>query len=159
MKILTLFLLLITGNVYAQHYALTGKVKKSDSSAIVAATVSLHQAKDSTLIKAALTDINGNFKISNINTGNYFVQVKSVGITTFKTALLQVNQNVKLNTLIVNAAVQQLASVTVNAKKPMIEVLADKTVFNVQESLSATGTTGFEYCVKPPEWLLIIRII
>jgi hypothetical protein len=34
--------------------------------------------------------------------------------------------------------------------KPVITVLADKTIFNVQNTLSATGTTAFELLRKAP---------
>jgi biopolymer transport protein ExbD len=44
----------------------------------------------------------------------------------------------------------ELAEVVVKSKKPIIQVLADKTVFNVQNTLNATGITGFELLRKAP---------
>ena len=45
---------------------------------------------------------------------------------------------------------QNLDEVTVVGEKPMIQVEADKTVFNVQNTINATGTSAFELLRKAP---------
>lgn len=44
----------------------------------------------------------------------------------------------------------KLQDVTVVTKKPMIEVRADKTVFNVEASINATGSNALELFQKSP---------
>ncbi len=48
------------------------------------------------------------------------------------------------------AASTQLQAVTVSQGKPLVQVLSDRTVFNVQNSISATGSTAFELLQKSP---------
>ena len=45
---------------------------------------------------------------------------------------------------------KKLQDVTVTARKPMIEIKADKTIFNVESSINATGSNALELLQKSP---------
>src|SRR5207302_3959743 len=45
---------------------------------------------------------------------------------------------------------KELSEVNVQGKKPMIEVRADKMIFNVEGSINATGSNAFELLQKSP---------
>jgi outer membrane receptor protein involved in Fe transport len=47
-------------------------------------------------------------------------------------------------------ATAELKEVVIKKEKPMVQVLADKTVFNVENTINATGTSGFELLRKAP---------
>ena len=58
--------------------------------------------------------------------------------------------NVNIPALALATKTSALAEVSVVAKKPMIEVRADKTIFNVESSINATGSNAFELLQKSP---------
>ena len=49
-----------------------------------------------------------------------------------------------------NLLVNKLADITVVSKKPMIEIKADKTIFNIENSINATGSNALELLQKSP---------
>ena len=59
-------------------------------------------------------------------------------------------QDVAVKTVALSPAVLKLQDVTITAKKPMIEVKADKTIFNVEASINATGSNALELLQKSP---------
>lgn len=136
---------------FAQTYYAKGLVKNEANEGVSFATVSVFQTKDSTLVKVDASDINGGWKINGLKAGKYFLKVNSVGLQTFRSPDFEViDKNIDFQTFILSTETMLLKEVSVKAQKPLVEVLADKTVFNVQSSLSATGTTGFELLRKSP---------
>lgn len=149
--LLSLLFLLTCSLTQAQTYSIKGLVKTEANEAASFATISLKYAKDSSLAKADLADANGGFKLVGILPGKYFINVSSVGFETFDSAVITiVDSDISFEPFVLKNDANMLKEVEVKAIKPMIEVLADKTVFNVQNTLSATGTTGFELLRKAP---------
>src|SRR5665647_221840 len=52
---------------------------KISGSIIDAATISLLEVKDSSLVKISLTDKQGNFSFENVKNGNYLIMASSIG--------------------------------------------------------------------------------
>ena len=132
----------------------TGSIKDGGNQKIIdAASVSLLKAKDSSLVKIAITDKEGNFIIENVKDGAYLVLATSTGHSktysnVFTISTDQVNANVGILQLI--PAEKNLKEVTVVSKKPFIERKADRTVLNVEASISNTGSTALEVLEKAP---------
>jgi iron complex outermembrane receptor protein len=146
------FLILLSCSfTHAQTYSVKGLVKTEANEGASFATVSLKNAVDSSLAKADLADVNGGFKLVGVLPGKYFVNVSSVGFEAYNSpAITIVDSDITFEPFVLESNANMLKEVEVKAIKPMIEVLADKTVFNVQSTLSATGTTGFELLRKAP---------
>ncbi len=120
--------------------------------AIEAANVSLLKAKDSSLVKAAITNKLGEFEIASVKEGNYLLFVQAVGYQKFYSAPFVINEqnnqfNVKANMQSVSA---ELGGVTVVSKKPFIEQKLDKMVVNVDASPTNAGLTVLELLEKSP---------
>ncbi len=153
MKKLSIFtlLLLFTLNLFSQTFNIKGLAKSENNEAVPFATIAVFKVKDSTLVKADVADANGGFKISNIPIGQFYISVNSVGFQKFNSNIFEiVDKDKDLHPSVLKVETRELQEVVVRSQKPMVEVLADKTVFNVQSSLSATGTTGFELLRKAP---------
>ncbi len=147
----TFLTILCLTNVFAQSFSVKGLVKNEANEGVSFASVSVFYAKDSTLVKADACDANGGFKINTLKTDRYFIKISSIGLQSFQSPNFEIiDQNIDFQAFILNNDTQILKEVSVKAQKPMIEVLADRTVFNVQSTLSATGTTGFELLRKAP---------
>jgi iron complex outermembrane recepter protein len=156
-KLITLMmavLLFASTQSFAQSRSkVKGIVKDASGKTIEAATVSLLKAKDSSLVKADVTDKTGVFEIIGAFAADkYFVTVSSVGFVAGNSAIFDLaeGQTVELPAISIAEGGKELQSVTVKARKPMIEVKADKTVFNVEASINATGSDAFELLRKSP---------
>ncbi len=132
----------------------SGSIKDGGNQKIIdAASVSLLKAKDSSLVKIAITDKEGNFIIENVKDGAYLVLATSTGhlktySNTFTISPEQLNTSVGILQLV--PADKNLKEVTVISKKPFIERKADRTVLNVEASISNTGSTALEVLEKAP---------
>lgn len=156
MKTIFIFLvglLSLTSNLQAQNTAtVTGILKDNSGKALPAAGVSLLQAKDSSLVKAGMTNSNGQFDLAASKSGKYLLSFSSIGfeLTYSPVFELQEGQSFDAGTTTVQVAVKKLQDVTVTSRKPMIEIKADKTIFNVENSINATGSNALEILQKSP---------
>ena len=138
---------------FAQNPAqVSGKITGDNDKPLSEATITLLKAKDSSLFKSALTNSNGVFKILSVKPGSYFITVTSVGYTKKSSATFTIaeGQDYAATPMALLHSATSLEAVTIQAKKPMIEVKADKTVFNVENSINATGSNAFELLQKSP---------
>jgi len=130
---------------------LNGQVIKADSKPVEFATVTLLKAKDSSLVKGAIADVNGRYEFENIKQGRYLVAAAYVGMVKAYGKPFEVNgQPVDLGSITLAADTRNLKEVNVTAKKPFIEQRADKMVVNVENSIVAAGGTAMEVLEKSP---------
>jgi hypothetical protein len=157
MKIITtlsvLLIALTTNIAFAQTANITGKTSTENKSPLSFVTISLLKKQDSSLVKVAISNETGNFTMENIASGNYLLKFTNVGFEQMFLPIdsLQFNSNsLDIKNVVLNKTVQSLTTHTVIAKKPMIEVKADKMIFNVESSINATGSDAFELLRKSP---------
>ncbi|MEO7767176.1 MAG: carboxypeptidase regulatory-like domain-containing protein, partial [Ferruginibacter sp.] len=149
---IAILLLLNTRSMAQAPAKVTGNVTDQTHKSLATATVSLLQAKDSNLVKAAISDASGKFEISIAKAGNYLLGYSLVGFENKYSTVFSINagQAIEITTMALSPAVSKLQAVTVTSKKPMIEVKADKTIFNVEASINATGSNALELLQKSP---------
>ncbi len=73
------FILFCSSILFSQNKIVTGIVTDTLGESLIGASVLLSAKKDSTMMGFSLTDIKGNFKIENIQEGEYFLQVTYMG--------------------------------------------------------------------------------
>ena len=73
----TLLLLLLSHYLSAQQ--LSGNVVQDNGEAVPFATVSLHEAVDSSLVNGTSTDMEGLFTLPDIEPGKYYLKISSIG--------------------------------------------------------------------------------
>lgn len=130
----------------------SGQINDNSGKPIAAATIMLQKAKDSSLVKTAVTNANGSYEITPVKPGSYFVSATSAGIKKTSSAVFEVkeNENAAVPALTAQPATKDLSGVTVTSKKPMVEVKADKTILNVEGTINAVGNDGLELLRKSP---------
>lgn len=133
--------------------SISGKITEDrDQKVIDAATVSLYKAADSSLVKINMTDKLGHFEFQNLKAGKYFLLATSIGhLATYSQVInLAENQNVSIGQLKLNNEMKTLKGITLTAKKPFIERKMDRTIINVDASITNAGTTALEVLEKSP---------
>lgn len=129
------FFLLTSLNVHSQIKIIGKIINSSDSNPVVFAEIIL-QTKDSVAIKSELSNENGNFQIDT-KSGNYILQIKQFGNILYNTDLF-LEKTINLG-IIKTKTFNNLKEVIITNKKKLIERKIDRLVFNVENSISATG--------------------
>jgi iron complex outermembrane recepter protein len=131
---------------------IVGIVKNNKQQPLKAVTVSLLKSSDSSLVKADVTDATGAYEITTNNNTDFLLLFTAIGYNDKYSTVYKTNNNgtttIEVTKLIESS--KQLESVVVVARKPMIEVKADKTVFNVEQSINAQGSDALELLRKSP---------
>ncbi|MBL7726734.1 MAG: TonB-dependent receptor, partial [Dinghuibacter sp.] len=157
MKPLQLFLLfLLTVSAALAQEATRGSitltVTDNQNKPLNAATAELRRAKDSQLVKTAVTDNNGLAEFFNIPVNNYFIKISAlnckpqnipVQLTAAQTALT-------LPTVSLMPEPVKMATATVTARKPFIQKLTDRIVVNVESSILSAGSSAMEVLERSP---------
>jgi iron complex outermembrane receptor protein len=115
------------------------------------ATVELHNAKDSSLVKLAITDKAGNAEFENIRFGNYIIKVTMVNFATQYSASFALSAGqVQAPSITLQPVTTQLGNVTVTGRKPFIQKLSDRIVVNVENSIVSAGSSAMDVLERSP---------
>jgi len=131
---------------------ITGKVKDIQGHPIEKATVSVLNPTDSSVVKLAVTNPEGQYRIP-LPAGHYLICVSHIGFVSACTTIPgqpATGDDVLPDILLTKENATSLAAVTVTSKKPLIEVRADKTILNVEGSVNAIGTDAWGLLRKSP---------
>lgn len=148
--IITFIAMLIITSLTAQN-TITGKVVSENKTPVPNAIISLLTSSDNTFIKGGLTNDNGIFSLKEIPNGGYKLLITSLGLVDYTSESFNISDNAKdFGDIMMRDNTDELEEVTIVAERPMIEVKADKTVFNVANTVNAIGDSGFELLRKAP---------
>jgi len=148
--ILPLLALCLSASV-ASAQKINGSVHEPNGQPATYATVTLHYFADSTLVKGAITGEDGVFEISGASSGKYFLKANLIGTGEVSGAAFEYKGSTQtLETLTLRKAENQLAEVSVVARRPPVEVKADKTILNVEGTVNSTGLNALELLRKAP---------
>ncbi len=137
--------------IVGQSYVITGELRSTQNEPIVFASVVLSGVADSVMVKAGTTDNNGEFRLAGIPNGEYFLSAISVGYSKYNSPVITVaGKDMRLPGVVMEEESIALEGVTIKAERPMIEVMPDKTVFNVENAGSTAGLSGFELLRRAP---------
>lgn len=131
---------------------LTGKIIDSSSAPIAFANVVVLQSADSSIQKVAVTDENGQFDLEFSKEGTFFLQVALMGYTPYSSPLFELADNTSknFNSITLQTSNTLLGEVEVVSTRPLVEVKADKTIFNVDGTTNSTGLNAFELLRRAP---------
>ncbi len=145
----TAFLFCVTLASAQSTFRVKGTVS-SEKEAIPFATVLIKSSKDSSVIKFGATDTLGAFNISGVPNGTYFARISSIGFENFSSPQFTISGESKDLGAVEMKPDADLEAVQVLQLRPIIEVHPDKTVFNVDNTLNATGSNGYDLLRKAP---------
>lgn len=111
----------------------------------------LMHVQDTALVKGAITDKDGRFELEKIVAGRYFTRVSMVGFKNYNSKPFDYDgKNLSLDKIPLSKLDNELKEVTLTAQKPLIEIQADKLVFNVEASPTNMGLNALELLRKSP---------
>lgn len=149
--LLSACLLMLFGAFAQTTGKITGTINDESGKAFAAATVSLLKAKDSALVKIAVTDKAGRFDFISMKEGSYLLSVTAVGYEKKYSSLFTLaGTDVNVPVMALAQVSKDLNNIVVVAKKPFIETKIDRTVVNVEASPSSAGATALEVLEKSP---------
>lgn len=143
MKPKHLFLIFLTFPSFAvlsQGFTVSGTVKDATNLPIAFANVYILSVVDTTLVKGASADEDGFFSIDNIDPATYFIRGSYIGKFSNMTPI-DITQNVKIGSLIIDVDAEMLDEVVVTGKQPTLQRQADRVVFNVENTVVSEGNS------------------
>ena len=132
--------------------SVSGKIIDNTGSPFASASIILVNANDSVPAKTVITDTDGEFKITGIKPGKYFIAVTLVGYKKNVTIVFELKgtESYFLAPIKLSPGNTELTLIKIDTKKPFIEVTADKTILNIEGSINAAGSNAFELLQKAP---------
>ena len=146
-----IFILSLLSFISSVGQSIKGTVQNTKNQVIPFASISLLSSKDSSLVKTNVTNEAGEFVFLSVKRGSYFVNVSSIGWQkTDGKPFVVADSEITLPAMQLKEATETLNEVKIVAKKPLVEVLPDKLVFNVEGSINASGSNALELLQKSP---------
>jgi len=139
--------LIIDGNI-------KGRIKdKNTGENVEYATIGLYNSNDSILVKGVTTNNEGIFQITNIQPGNYYIEISFVGYKKTrinKIIINEKNKNVNLGDINIEPILNELNEVVVVGERPSVDYKIDKKVINVSQQVTAQGGTAVDVLENIP---------
>ena len=131
-------------------FDLSGNVVDSANTPVPGAVVNLIRASDQVLVKAEFSDDNGHFVFSDLESEELQIIIEHPDFALFRSSVFQLSEDLKMENIALDQRLSQLDEVEIVVTKPFIEQRFDKTVINVDKSISNAGNTALEVLEKAP---------
>jgi outer membrane receptor protein involved in Fe transport len=116
-------------------------------------SIAVFRMIDSTLVTGTITDPDGEFQLTDVPYGRYYVEVKYIGYEKMVYSPVVVSReskNVNLGNLTLSVNAEALEEVEVIADQRRVQYKLDKKVVNVGEDLNAAGGTAVDVLENTP---------
>lgn len=138
------FLVMKIYNVTAQNNSATisGLIKdKTSKTTLPYINVVLKNTKDQKITAGTVTNEEGHFNITAVPSGNYILEITSVGykIKTQKVFVGTLSDFLDLNTIEIEEDINALSEVVVTSKTSEVSAKMDKKVFSVADNITQSG--------------------
>jgi hypothetical protein len=142
-----------TSQAQQKNGKVSGTVIDGNTKTIESATITLLRAKDSSVVKMSVADKSGKYEFDGVTEGKYLVSITAVGHTKGYSETFEITAGtgaVNLKTIELVPQAKSIGEVTVTAKKPLIEQKLDRTIVNVEASVTNVGNSALEVLEKSP---------
>ncbi|MDB5251732.1 MAG: TonB-dependent receptor [Flaviaesturariibacter sp.] len=147
--VLPVIFLFIFSASFAQGTGDITVLVKEDGRALAGATIELRTAKK--LVRIGVSDSSGITHFTAVSPGVYTCAASLVGFApALSDSFRYEGGAVVLPVLFMKKEVRLLAGVTVQSRKPLIELRSDRTIVNLESSISQVGTSVLEALEKMP---------
>jgi hypothetical protein len=157
---LTLIILFISSFIMAQTTGrgkITGKIMDEQQKPVEGATAELLRAKDSALVKVAISNKAGVIEFESIRFGSYIVRTTYVNHERSFSSVITLSADdnaITLADVSLKPAAKELQTVQVTGRKPFIQQMTDRIVVNVENSVINAGSSAFDVLERSPGVLI-----
>ncbi|HEY0261910.1 MAG TPA: carboxypeptidase-like regulatory domain-containing protein, partial [Chitinophagales bacterium] len=132
-------------------YNLNGTlVDAKDTSGLISAAVAVSPVADTTQFVDAETDIDGNFQLSGLKSGQYIFKATYIGYTEFRKTITIGNADVNLGTLKMAEESKLLNTVTIEETATRVEQKKDTTEYNANAFKTNPDAVAADLVSKMP---------
>lgn len=161
-RIFLLILSLFTSALFAQNApvsssgysgTVTGTIVNNQKKPIAYATIYVKRASDSLVVTGGVTEESGKFTITEIPWGTFFLEVNYMGYAQHQTSQFTLDAGTphhRLGQFMLRQQSTTLEGIEISVQKNMIETNLDKTVYNVENSVTSEGATAVEVLEEVP---------
>lgn len=149
LQLLCFLFLLLPGKAQT----ISGTIYNNKHEPLPLASVALVSGTSQQTLKADLSDSSGVYTFHHVKPGQYLVIVSATGYAQMKSGTIRIDSVNKDHTgtdFQLTAITKEMQGVTVSSRKKLVEMLADKTVMNIENSIIATGNSAFDLLRKAP---------
>lgn len=131
---------------------ISGTVTDATQKKVEAATIALLLGKDSSVVKYTVADAGGKFRFESLQAGSYLVMANATGFGKQYSEKVNLAEggSVVLKPFVLTPVAKEMNGVTVAARKPLIEQKIDRTIVNVEASVTNAGSNALEVLEKAP---------
>ena len=108
---------------------------------------------DSTLVKGMISSADGSFVFDRVMKGRYIVSTTFTGFEKTYSPAINIDESavtIDIGTISLSQSISELNAVTVTGRKPLYQQLIDRTVINVENSITSSGSTALEVLMRSP---------
>lgn len=137
-----------------------GKITDEQQRPVEGATAELLRAKDSALVKVAISNKAGLVEFENIRLGSYFVRATHVNHQRSFSSIIELspeNNSMTFGDMSLKPSAKELEAVQVTGRKPFIQQLTDRIVVNVENSVVNAGSSAFDVLERSPGILIDVN--
>lgn len=152
MKIVNCLILLCCFFQYG-YSQVSGKLITANGKPIPSANILLLNSRDTTLVKAGLSNDSGSYRFDNIAKGEYKLRVSSTGYISWQSAvftLSDIETRKYFGTLVMVEDSKALEEVIIKAEKPLFQQKPEGMVVNVESSLLSKGSSALQVLERSP---------
>lgn len=130
---------------------ISGKILDKSSFEVVYASISLIK-DNTTLVSNTISSSSGEFVFYNVEPGSYSLKIEHYEFENYNSSKFTISENetIVIPNIILSSSTNNLDEVVITRKKQLIEVKADKIIYNVSSSPSASGSNGLDLLKKAP---------
>jgi len=111
----------------------------------------LVNAKDSAMVQYNVSGADGKVEFVNVKQGSYILFISQTGFENYYSPVINVDDaHLQIDLADVTLQSKILKEVTVVGKIPVLQHFADKTVFNVQQSILSSGSNVYDILMRSP---------
>lgn len=147
-RIIALIVAILFTNAAEAQIIIRGRITDGTGKPVPSANVLLQSAKDSSIIKAVVADSGGHYYMDVVGVINALLRADAYGFATQVKSVTGSESSQTINFSLI--ADKALAGVTISSRRPVIEEKIDRTVFNVENSITAIGGDALEALKKTP---------
>lgn len=144
--------------LFASHQALLsqcaikGTLTDSLNAPVSFNALGLIQAKDSSIVKGVMTDVDGRFCFENIAKGNYRLKISAIGYKEYLSDMLMYDSTsmVELPAIRLQSGSINLNEVAIEAQKKTVEFKNGNVIVNIEGTALAMGNTAYDLLQRLP---------